>query len=177
MRIFSWTISLVIAATTLTAAPALAWEFRELLNGEGDQGLGILQPATNQPGISLGFGCEGDRWRQVAILPGGKEPFPLSASGGIRFGFQPDEFGPPATWKVRKPEDLPPRYFAPAPTQLMARLYAEEGKNPEAIFYVQVRPAKKAPITLEFPLAGLKKALVEHLWKPCKLDVYFGDPG
>ena len=59
----------------------------------------------------------------------------------------------------------------------MARLYAEEGKNPEAIFYVQVRPAKKAPITLEFPLAGLKKALVEHLWKPCKLDVYFGDPG
>ena len=176
MRTFLRTIALALAVLALGAAPAPAWEYQELMNGEGDRGRGIIQPASNQKGIALGFGCEGDRWRRVALLPGGKTPFPLSSSGGIRFGFKADELGAPATWKVRKPEGLPPRYFAPAPTQLMGRLYEEEGSNPDAVFYVQVRPTKKGPILLEFPLAGLRQALAEHLWKPCKLDVYFGDP-
>lgn len=176
MRIFLQTIPIALAALALGAAPAPAWEYQELLNGEGDRGRGIIQPAANQRGIALGFGCEGDRWRRVALLPGGKDPFPLSASGGIRFGFKADELGAPATWKVSKREGLPPRYFAPAPTQLMSRLYDEEVRDSKAVFYVQVRPAKKGPVLLEFPLAGLRESLAEHLWKPCKLDVYFGDP-
>ena len=111
----------------------------------------------------------------MALLPDPADPLRLASDGRVSIGFKPGEFTPDGSWKVR---NLNSRraYFAPAPTSFMSRLYDEEKAQPKATLYMRVRPAKKAPMTLEFPLAGLREALAKHLWKQCKLDVYFGDP-
>jgi len=165
----------VAAVALLLATPASAWKFEEFMNAHGDSGIGIVQEAEGEPGIVLAFGCDGDRWRQLALLPEGASPLRLAADGTVSLGFDPDRLSPDGTWKVRNVRDER-LYFAPAPTQLMGRMYREAMKDEGAVLYVKVRPAKKSPRLLRFPVAGLRGALAEHLWKPCKLDVYFGDP-
>ncbi len=174
------TIRFIVLATLLTSlvgvAPAAAgWTFEEFLNPQGDRGIGITLAPSNATGVELAFGCESDRWRQVAILPDGEKPLRLASDGGVSIGFAPGKFTPDGKWKVRKAGENR-AYFAPAPTPFMGRLYAEEKRDPASVLYVKLRPAKKGPIVLEFPLAGLRDALAKHLWKRCKLDVYFGAP-
>jgi hypothetical protein len=147
-----------------------------MMNPQGDRGRGILQPASSQPGIDFVFGCDGDRWRQVALLASGEKPFRLSPDGTVSLGFDREQLRADGKWKVRTVANGTTAYFAPAATALMGQLYREEAKDPSAVLYVRVRPAKKSPVVLEFPLAGLREALATHLWKDCKLDVYFGDP-
>jgi len=165
-----------ILATFILAPPALAWQYEEFMNPQGDRGSGIVQAASNVPGIELAFGCDGDRWRQVALLPDGDKPLRLAKDGKVGTGFDREKLTPDGKWKVRKLNERANAYFGPAPTKFMGRLYTEAQKNPNAVLYVRVRPMKKSPIVLEFPLAGLRHALAEHLWKECKLDVYFGSP-
>ncbi len=173
------TTCLIVLTTILTslaaATPASAWEFEEFMNPQGDRGIGITQVATNMPGIRLAFGCEGDRWRQVALIPGPPKPLRLASDGKVAIGFKPGQLTPDGKWKVRD-AGVARAYFAPAPTPFMGRLYGAEEKDSSSILYVKVRPAKKSPIVLEFPLTGLRKALADHLWKDCKLDIYYGEP-
>ena len=170
----------LIALTALLAAfsPVSAqagWVYADFRNANGDNGAGILLEPSNAQGITLAFGCEGDRWRQVALLPDPADPLRLASDGKVSIGFSAGKFSPDGSWKVRNLESGR-AYFAPAPTSFMGRLYRAEKEQSDATFYMRVRPAKKAPMTLEFPLAGLREALAKHLWKQCKLDVYFGDP-
>lgn len=174
-RTFCFIASAITLAILAAATPAAAWEYKDFMNPQGDQGTGILQPALNNDGVSLAFGCDGDRWRQVAILPEGEKPLRLASDGTVMIGFSPDSFTPDGKWKVRAAGQNR-AYFAPAPTPFMGRLYREEKRDPKAILYVKLRPAKKSPIVLQFPVAGLRKALADHLWKACKLDIYFGPP-
>jgi len=173
------TIRLIVAAVLLiplasTAAEA-GWKFQELMNPQGDRGVGIVLAPSNATGIALAFACEGTRWRQVALIPQPPNPLRLASDGTVSLGFKPGRFTPDGKWKVRAAGDNR-AYFAPGPGAFMGRLHSAEDGNPNAMLYLKVRPAKKAPITLEFPLAGLHDALAEHLWKPCKLDLYLGDP-
>lgn len=169
---FTYLIALAVVACASTAS---AWKFEDFVNPLGDTGTGITQVATNEPGIEFAFGCDGDRWRQVGLLPEGDQPLKLAGDGTVSIGFRLDRLSSDGKWKVRKVRGTN-AYFAPAPTPLMGRLYREEESNPNAILYVKVRPVKKSPIVLQFPVAGLRRALSDHLWKQCKLDVYFGDP-
>lgn len=173
------TIQLIaLTALLVTLAPALAragWEYTEFMNPQGDRGEGITLAPENTTGVLLAFGCESDRWRQVALMPDPENPLRLASDGKVSIGFKPGQFTPDGQWKVRQAG--PGRtYFAPAPTPFMGRLYEAEKNDPEAKLYMRVRPAKKAPMTLEFPLKGLREALAKNLWKSCKLDVYFGEP-
>lgn len=173
------TIHLIVAIVLLTAVattPAEAgWKFQDFMNPQGDRGVGIILAPSNGSGIALAFGCDGTRWRQVALIPQPPDALRLASDGKVSIGFKRDQFTPDGKWKVRAAGDNR-AYFAPAPSALMGRLHNAEDGNPAAVLYLKVRPAKKGPITLEFPLAGLHEALAEHLWKPCKLDLYFGDP-
>ena len=175
----TYSIALATSLLCWATTPASAWEFREFMNAQGDEGMGLVQSATNAPGIQLAFGCDGDRWRQVALLPAGPDPLLLASDGEVAIGFEAGKFTPDGTWKVRDLSAEVGReraYFAPAPTPFMGRLYREEQENPSAVLHMRVRPSKKAPIVLDFPVRGLRDALAKHLWKPCKLDIYFGDP-
>ncbi|MBM4270217.1 MAG: hypothetical protein FJ144_27035 [Deltaproteobacteria bacterium] len=168
-------IGLAAVAVLATGSPARAWEFVEVLSPLGDHATGIVQPATNQPGIALAIACEGDRWRQVALLPEVDNPFRLASSGDVRYGFSPQQLGPKGPWKPKKLGDGRRAYFAPSPSLMVKRLADEARKNPKAVFYVQASPSKKSPIVLHFPLAGMPEAIRKHLWEPCKLDVYVGE--
>lgn len=170
------TIVVTTALIALSSASAEAgWEFREFMNPQGDQGTGITLAPSNATGVRLAFGCEGDRWRQVAILPEPPNPMRLASDGRVALGFKPDQLTPDGKWKVRAAGENR-AYFAPSATQFMGRLYRAEEADPNAVLYVKLRPAKKAPMTLEFPIAGLRRALAKHLWTACKLDIYFGSP-
>lgn len=173
------TIHLIAMTVLLSAAfPSsveAGWEYTEFMNPQGDRGEGITLAPSNTTGVLLAFGCESDRWRQVALIPDPEKPLRLASDGTVSIGFKPGQFSPDGKWKVR--EAGPGRaYFAPAPTPFMGRLYQAEKDDPNAVLYMMVRPAKKAPMTLEFPIKGLREALAKHLWKSCKLDVYFGEP-
>lgn len=165
----------VFATILLLAAPAAAgWKFEEFMNPEGDRGIGITLAPANATGVELAFGCQGARWRQVAILPDGPKPLRLASDGRVSLGFSPDKLTPDGEWKVRERSDVR-AYFAPSASSFMGRLFDAERANPNATLYVVLRPAKKAPITLEFPIAGLRDALRKHIWEDCKLADYYGD--
>ncbi|MDG2305375.1 MAG: hypothetical protein P8R42_12155 [Candidatus Binatia bacterium] len=174
-RTFRFIASAITLTILVDTTPAAAWEFKDFMNPQGDRGTGIVQPALNNDGVMLAFGCDRDRWRQVAILPQGEKPLRLASDGKVSIGFTPDSFTPDGKWKVRA-AGRDRAYFAPAPTPFMERLYREEKRDAKTILYVKLRPAKKSPIVLQFPVAGLRKALADHLWKDCKLDIYFGPP-
>jgi hypothetical protein len=165
----------VVIGTLLATTSAWSWTYRDFVNGQGDRGTGIAETASNQPGIQFVFGCDGDRWRQVALLPTGEAPLALSKKGQVRVGFAPDALAPDGNWKVREVAGGT-AYFSPAPTGLMTRLATEERERPDAVLHVALSAADGKSHLLKFPLAGMRKALRERLWELCKLDLYFGEP-
>lgn len=175
------TMTRLAATASLLAClstPAQAWEYRDFVSPQGDRGTGIVQPAEGDSGIELAFGCEGNRWRQVALLPEGPDAMQLASDGQVAIAFDDGSFTPATKWKVRDFErrGASRAYFAPAASPFMGRLFNEEKRNPSGVLRIKLRPASKPPTTLSFPLKGMTAALTTHLWKPCKLDVYFGDP-
>src|SRR6185369_8030833 len=115
-------LALTALASLVGARPVRAWDAVELLNPLGDRGKGVDQPAANEPGVALAFGCEGDRWRQIVLIPHGEKPVRLSSTGEVRFGFSPTQLGPKGPWKVRPFRENLKAYFAPASSTIVQRL-------------------------------------------------------
>lgn len=163
----SWILALAVCLSLAAARPALGWEYMEAMNAYGDQSTGIVQPARNASAI-LVVGCDGDRWRLVAIGPPLTGGIALDPGGEVRtsFGGEP---GPKETWQVRKRgKSGLLAYLAPSASGLVRELMAREDASPDAVFHVQVR-SKGKPVSLEFPIAGLRTAIRKDLWEPCKL--------
>jgi hypothetical protein len=168
--------ALLVAALVVAPGYAHAWQYVQMNSALGDQGMGVEQPATNLPGIAFVFGCESDRWRAAAVRPHGSKPIRLPVDGMVRFGFG-TQLGPPGQWRARKGPGGLRVYEAPNPTGLARRMAQEEEKSKNAALFVQVGDAnQRRDVVARFPLAGFRAAVREHLWKPCKLDVYFGEP-
>lgn len=162
---------LAMAAWSLLAAahPALGWEYVEAMNEYGDASTGIVQPARNATAI-LVVGCDGERWRIVAVGPPlGGGGIALDPGGQVRTSFGGDP-GPKETWQVRKRgKSGQLAYLAPSASGLVRELLAREDASADAVFRVEVR-SKGKPVSLEFPVAGLRTAVRKDLWEPCKLS-------
>jgi hypothetical protein len=166
-----WQIALAASVVIGNAAPAVAWQFVEAMNGYGDAATGIVQPASNAGGAILAIGCDGDRWRIVAVGPPAKGGIKLDIDGEVRTSFGTD-LGPAEKWQVHKRgKRRIITYFAPAPSDLVRQMLAGEDANADAVFRVGVRSGGKVQI-LAFPLAGLRAAIRKDLWGPCKLSNY-----
>jgi hypothetical protein len=164
-----WQIALVVSIVIGSAAPAVAWQFVETMNSFGDAATGIVQPARDAPGALLAIGCDGDRWRIVAVGPPMAGGIELDQEGEVRTSFAA-ELGPKEKWQVHKrgaQRDVL-IYLAPAPSGLVRQMLDQEKASADAVFRVSVRSAGK-PVVLAFPLAGLRAAIRKELWEPCKL--------
>jgi len=164
-----WQIALAVSIVIGSAATALAWQFVAGMNAYGDTATGIVQPARNAGGAILAIGCNGDRWRIVAVGPPAGGGLKLDLDGQVRTSFGPD-LGPREKWQVHK-RGKPRRtttYLAPAPSDLVRQMLAAEDATAGAVFRVAVRSGGK-PVVLEFPIAGLRAAIRKDLWGPCKL--------
>ena len=147
---------------------AHAWQFVDVRNAYGDHSTAIVQPARNEPRVNLAVACEGDRWRSVVIGPPPGAGFPLDDRGTVRISFAPEP-GPREQWQVRKrPKTRDLLYLAPAPSHLVRTMIGRSDASADAVLYARV-VSKGEPVTLEFPLAGLREAIRKNLWEPCKL--------
>jgi len=118
--------------------------------------------------VNLIVACEGDRWRSVVIGPPLGASFPLDDGGQVRVSFT-TEPGPNEQWQVRrraKTRDV--LYLVPVPSELVRTMIGRSDASPEAALHAQVT-SKGKPVTLEFPLAGLRDAIRKDLWEPCTL--------
>ena len=150
------------------ARAAHAWQLVEVMNAYGDHATAIVQPARNEPRVGLVVACESDRWRSVVIGPPPGAGFPLDDGGQVRvsFGTEP---GPKEQWQVRRrPKTRDVLYLAPAPSELVRTMIGRSDASADAALYARVA-SKGKPVTLEFPLAGLRAAIRKDLWEPCKL--------
>lgn len=150
------------------AEPARAWEFVTVTNAYGDHSTAIVQPSSNVPGVNLVVACQGDRWRSVVIGPPPGAGFPLDDGGKVRVSFDTKP-GPKEQWQVRrrlKTRDV--LYLAPAPSALVREMIGRSDATPDATLRAWVQSNGK-PVTLEFPLTGLRAAVRKDLWEPCKL--------
>ncbi len=167
---------LLAAAIAFAAAgSAHAWEFRDLVTPLGDTGTGIFQEDADGIGATFAFGCDRDRWRMAVLLPTRGGALRLSRSGKVRFSFD-GEPGPEGRWRVDRIEKDRRTYEIPRPTDFVARMIREEEKDPAAKLRIEVRDHRGETRRLVFPLRGLRRAIRSHLWEPCKLGVYFGEP-
>lgn len=162
-----WQCALVTGIVLASASPALAWQFVEVMNAFGETTTGIVQPARNDASALLGIGCQGDRWRLVAIGPPEGGGIKLDSGGNVSIAFGP-EFGAKAKWEVRKRGAGNVVYLAPAPSTFVRQMLSREKASTDALFRVRVKSGGK-PLVLEFPLAGLHAAIRKDLWEPCKL--------
>jgi len=126
-----------------------------------------VQPARGDAGAILAIGCDGDRWRVVAVGPPAGGGVKLAANGEVRISFA-SELGPKETWQVRKRGTRGVAYLAPAPSTVVRDMLGHADASPDAVFRVGVH-SKGKPLVLEFPLAGLRAAIRKDLWEPCKL--------
>jgi hypothetical protein len=152
-----------------TAGRAHAWQFMSTTNAYGDQATGIVQPAQNASGVNLVVACEGDRWRNVIIgPPPGGGGFPLDDGGTVRVSFSAEP-GPKEKWQVRRrPKTRDVLYLAPAPSAMVRDMVGRADASADATLHLRVE-SKGKPVTLQFPLAGLREAIRKDLWEPCKL--------
>jgi hypothetical protein len=162
-----WKCALVTSIVLVTASPALAWQFVEAMNAFGDTATGIVQPARNDASAFLGIGCQGDRWRLVAIGPPPGGGIRLDDGGKVSISLGKD-FGPTEKWGVRRRGAGKVTYLAPAPSNFVREMLSREKASADAVFRVRVKSSGK-PLVLEFPLAGLHAAIRKDLWEPCKL--------
>lgn len=150
------------------AGTAHGWELVSAMNAYGDHATGIVQPARNAASVNLVVACEGDRWRSVVIGPPPGGSFPLDGGGKVSVSFT-SQPGPKEQWQVRRrgktPEVL---YLAPVASALVREMIGHADASPDAALYAHVI-SKGKPVTLEFPLAGLREAVRKDLWEPCKL--------
>jgi hypothetical protein len=164
------TIRLALPLLALgTAGRAHGWELMTTTNAYGDHATGIIQPAQNAPGVNLVVACEGDRWRNVVIgPPPGGGGFPLDDGGKVRVSFSAEP-GPKEKWQVRRrPKTHDVLYLAPAPSAMVRDMVGRADASPDATLYARVE-SKGKPVTLQFPLVGLRQAIRKDLWEPCKL--------
>lgn len=162
------TLVAMLLATLGGARDAGAWEFVTVMNAYGDHSTAIVQPASNLPGVHLVVACEGDRWRSVVIGPPPGSGFPLDDAGQVRVSFDTKP-GPKEQWQVRRrPKTRDVLYLAPAPSALVREMIGRADTSPDAMLRAWVH-SKGKPVTLEFPLAGLRQAIRKDLWEPCKL--------
>lgn len=151
-----------------SAGTAHGWELVSAMNAYGDHATGIVQPARNAASVHLVVACEGDRWRSVIIGPPPGASFPLDGGGKVSVSFT-SQPGPKEQWQVRRrgksPEVL---YLAPVASALVREMIGHADASPDAALYAHVI-SKGKPVTLEFPLAGLREAVRKDLWEPCKL--------
>jgi hypothetical protein len=162
----------------LAVAPSLAgaaWEFRDYVTPLGDKGTGVFESDAEGVGATFVFGCDGDRWRVAGLLPTPAKPLRMASGGKIRFSFQ-EGLGPAGVWKVTRMQDDFVAYEIPQPTTFVAKMVAEERKNPGARLRIELLQRGGKRTKLYYPLKGLTAAIKKNLWEPCKLDVYFGDP-
>jgi hypothetical protein len=162
--------ALAVPLSLAAASPARAWEFVSTMNAYGDAATGIVQPSRNVAGAILAVGCDGDRWRLVAVGPPAGGGIVLDPEGEVRLSFGAER-GPKGTWQVRKRGKSNVAYLAPAPSELVRQMLGREDASADAVLRVDVR-SKHKPVTLEFPLAGLRTAIRKDLWEPCKLSNY-----
>lgn len=162
------TLALVLAVVR----PAHGWDFVSGTNAYGDAATAIVQPARNRDDAVLAIGCDGDRWRMVAIGPRRGSALALARDPQVRTAFSGAELGKKEKWLT---QPMGPSgqiaYAAPAPSQMIRALVQAEAASPDAVFRAEVQ-SKGKPVLLEFPLAGLRKALRRDLWEPCKLGNY-----
>ena len=150
------------------ARAAHAWQFVDVMNAYGDHSTAIVQPARNEARVNLVVACEGDRWRSVVIGPPPGAGFPLDDGGTVRISFTPEP-GPKDHWQVRRrPKTRDVLYLAPVPSELVRTMIGRAAGSDDAMLFARVT-SKGKPVTLEFPLAGLREAIRKHLWEPCKL--------
>jgi hypothetical protein len=162
-------VSLVIGA----AAPAAAWQFVAGLNEYGDTATGIVQPARDA-GAVLAVGCDGDRWRVVAVGPPAAGGIKLDDDAEVRISFGPDP-GVKERWQLHKRgKRRITTYLAPAPSELVRRMLGAADARADAVLRVGVRSRGK-PVVLTFPLAGIREAIRKDLWEPCKLSNYISE--
>lgn len=167
-RVHAARLALAALLVLAGARAAHAWQFVDVMNAYGDHSTAIVQPARNEPRVNLVVACEGDRWRSVVIGPPPGAGFPLDERGAVRvsFGAEP---GPREQWQVRKrPKTRDLLYLAPAPSELVRTMIGRSDASADAVLYARV-VSKGKPVTLEFPLAGLREAVRKDLWEPCKL--------
>lgn len=151
-----------------SAETAHAWQYVDVMNAYGDHSTAIVQPARNEPRVNLAVACEGDRWRSVVIGPPPGAGFPLDEGGKVQVSFTPEP-GPKEQWQVRKrPKTRDVLYLAPVPSELTRAMIGRSDASADAVLYARVA-SKGKPVTLEFPLAGLREAIRKDLWEPCKL--------
>jgi len=166
-----WQIALAASIVIGSAAPATAWQFVAAMNEYGDAATGLVQPARDDGGAVLAIGCDGDRWRVVAVGPPATGGIKLDDDGEVRVAFGPDP-GPKEKWQVHKRgERRIITYLAPAPSDLVRRMLAREDSTTDAVLRVGVKSGGK-PVVLTFPLDGLRVAIRKDLWGPCKLSNY-----
>lgn len=147
---------------------AHAWEPVSVMNAYGDHATAIVQASRNQSGVNLVVACEGDRWRSVVIGPPPGASFPLDGGGKVSVSFT-SQPGPKEQWQVRRRgktgEVL---YMAPVASALVREMIGHSDASADATLYAHVI-SKGKPLTIEFPLAGLRAAIRKDLWEPCKL--------
>ncbi len=167
------------AACVLVSASAHAsgsWQFGDLRNPLGDTATAVFSPASGGEGAALYIACDGDRWRRVVLGPDDSGTFKLDRRGEVRVSLA----GEPALaghWKVGRTAGGRVTYDAPQATDLARRLVrAGDAKSP-AVYTIAVTTAAGERVKLKFPLAGLAATVRAHLWKPCKLETYFAEPG
>lgn len=169
-------LALSFLGGVLAATPAeAAWQFRDYVTPLGDKGTGLFQEETEGAGATFFFACDGDRWRMAGVLPSGPKPLRMDPVGKIRFSYT-EGYGPAGVWTVaRLPNDLV-AYEMPQPSEFIRNMVGEERKNPNGRIRFDLLDANKKRTKLFFALNGLGEAIRKHLWEPCKLDVYVGDP-
>ena len=161
-------VALAALLALAAARTAHAWELVSATNAYGDHATAIVQSARNAAAVHLVVACEGDRWRSVVIGPPPGGAFPLDGGGKVSVSFT-SEAGPKEQWQVRrrgKSRDV--LYLAPVASALVREMIGRADASPDATLYARVT-SKGKPVTLEFPLAGLREAVRKDLWEPCKL--------
>lgn len=164
-------VGVVVAASPASAA----WQFRDYITPLGDKGTGLFQAETEGQGVSFFFACDGDRWRMAGLLPTGPKPLRMDSVGKIRFSYT-EGFGPAGVWKAERFPNGLVAYEVPQPSDFIRHMVGEERKNPDGRIRFELLDVKKKRVKLFFSLKGLGEGIRTHLWKPCKLDVYIGDP-
>lgn len=167
---FCITLAAGAAIVLAAATPVGAWEFVQAMNAYGDRATGIVQAARNRSDARLAVGCDGDRWRIVAVGPPPGGGIVLDPDGNARTSFG-GELGAAARWQVRKQPGGGVAYLAPSASPLVREMVGAERASEDAVFRVGVQ-SRGEPVVLEFPLAGLRSAIRADLWEPCKLGNY-----
>jgi len=135
----------------------------------GDSATGVVQAARDTPGVVLAIGCDGDRFRVVAVGPPAGGGIKLDPDGQVRISFGAEP-GPKEKWQViKRVKGRIITYLAPAASDVVRQMLEHEKANADAVFNVGVLSAGK-PVDLVFPLGGLRAAIRKDLWEPCKLS-------